>query len=105
VDDPKAMLNEAHRVLKSGAPLVIGFVDRASILGRHYLDHQAENVFYREARFYSALEVEALLSDTGFVSQIWARTLSKPLNEIQEVEPLCEGRGNGGFVLVTAARS
>ncbi len=28
VDDPKAMLTEARRVLKPGAPLVIGFVDR-----------------------------------------------------------------------------
>jgi len=104
VDDPKVMLNETHRVLKPGAPLVIGFVDRASMLGQHYLDHQAENVFYRESRFYSAAEVQALLSDTGFIDQIWGQTLSKPLKEIQEIEPLCEGRGNGGFVLVTAAR-
>jgi len=105
VDDPKAMLNEAYRVLKPGAPLVIGFVDRASMLGQHYLDHQAENVFYSEARFYSALEVEKLLSDTGFVDQAWGQTLSKPLNEIQEIEPLSEGRGHGGFVVVAAARS
>jgi hypothetical protein len=34
-----------------GLGLEIGFVDRASELGRHYLNHQAENVFYREARF------------------------------------------------------
>jgi ubiquinone/menaquinone biosynthesis C-methylase UbiE len=105
VDDPKAMLNEIHRVLKPGASLVIGFVDRASMLGQYYLNHQTENVFYREARFYSALEVDKLLSDTGFVDQTWGQTLSKPLKEIQEIEPLSEGHEHGGFVVVLAVRS
>lgn len=105
VDDPQKMLNEAHRVLKSRAPLVIGFVDRTSRLGQQYLAHQAESAFYREARFYSALEVERLLEDAGFVDLAWGQTLSKPLNEIQEIEPLSEGRGHGGFVVVKAVRS
>ena len=104
VDDPVVMLNEAHRVLKPGAPLVIGFVDRTSMLGQHYLAHQSENDFYSEARFYSSLEVEKLLNDTGFVNQSWGQTLSKPINEIQEIEPLRGGRGHGGFVVVTADR-
>ena len=105
VDDPKVLLNEAYRVLKSGAPLVIGFVDRTSMLGQQYLAHQGESVFYREARFYSALEVERLLGDTAFVDLVWGQTLSKPLNEIQEIEPLCEGHGHGGFVVVKAVKS
>jgi SAM-dependent methyltransferase len=104
VDDPKIMLNEAHRVLKSGAPLVIGFVDRVSRLGKQYQAHRAESVFYREAQFYSASEVDRLLGDTGFVDLIWGQTLSKPLSEIQEIEPLCDGHGHGGFVVVKAVR-
>jgi SAM-dependent methyltransferase len=91
VDNPKAMLAEAHRVLKPGAPLVIGFIDRTSSLGHNYLVHQAENVFYREATFYSASEVEALLSGLGFTDQTWGQTLSKPLNEMQDIEPFREG--------------
>jgi SAM-dependent methyltransferase len=105
VDNPKTMLNEAHRVLKSKAPLVIGFVDRESVLGQQYLAHQAESVFYREALFYSALEVERLLGDTGFVDLVWGQTLSKPLKEIHEIEALWDGHGNGGFVVVRAVRS
>jgi ubiquinone/menaquinone biosynthesis C-methylase UbiE len=105
VDDPKAMLNEAHRVLKPGAPIVIGFIDRTSTLGQYYLDHQAENVFYSEATFYSALKVEKLLRNTGFANQIWAQTLSKPLDEIQEIEPSHAGRGQGAFVVVRAIRA
>ena len=105
VDDPKGMLNEAYRVLKPGAPIVIGFIDRTSTLGQYYVDHQAENVFYSEATFYSALEVEKLLRNTGFANQIWGQTLSKPLDEIQEIEPSSAGRGQGAFVVVRAIRA
>jgi SAM-dependent methyltransferase len=105
VDDPRAMLNEAHRVLKPGAPLVIGFVNRTSMLGQYYLGHQAENVFYREAKFYSALEVETLLNKAGFFDQTWGQTLSIPLTQIQEIEPLREGCEDGGFVVIFAAKS
>jgi SAM-dependent methyltransferase len=105
VDDPQKMLNEAHRVLKSEAPLVIGFVDRASALGQQYLSHQDESVFYREARFYSALEVKRLLGNAGFGDLVCGQTLSKPLNEIEEIEPLCDGHGLGGFVVVKAVKS
>ncbi len=104
VEDANAMLTEAHRVLKTGAPIVIGFIDRTSNLGQHYLAHQDENVFYREATFYSAPEVEKLLNDTGFADQTWGQTLSKPLTEIQEIEPFHAGRGQGAFVVVKATR-
>jgi ubiquinone/menaquinone biosynthesis C-methylase UbiE len=36
VDDARAMLSEACRVLKPEGALVLGFIDRTSRLGRHY---------------------------------------------------------------------
>ena len=105
VDDTASMLSEAHRVLKPGGELVIGFIDRASDLGQHYHAHQAENLFYREATFFSAEEVEQLLLDSGFTKLVWVQTLSKMLDEAQETEPLCDGRGQGAFVAVRASRS
>ena len=104
VDDATAMLTEAYRVLKPGGELVIGFIDRTSDLGQHYLTHQAENVFYREATFFSADEVEQLLRDTGFPEPVWVQTLSKPMEEIREIEPLRTGRGEGAFVVVKTCR-
>jgi len=98
------MLAEAYRILKPGGELVIGFIDRTSNLGQHYLAHQAENVFYREATFYSAAEVEQLLRETGFNELVWVQTLSKTLEEIREIEPLCSGYGQGAFVVVKANR-
>jgi SAM-dependent methyltransferase len=104
VTDAKRMLVEACRVLKPGALVVIGFVDRDSKLGRIYLDHQAENVFYREATFYSGSEVNNLLKDVGFDHLTWVQTLSTPLDQLQEIEALREGYGSGGFVVVSASR-
>jgi len=104
VDDAAAMLAEALRVLRPGGELVIGFIDRESGLGRHYLAHQAENVFYRGAKFYSADEVERLLRETGFGAPVWAQTLSRPLEEIREIEALRGDRGKGAFVVVKAGR-
>jgi ubiquinone/menaquinone biosynthesis C-methylase UbiE len=104
VDDVIAMLTEAYRVLKPGGELVIGFIDRTSEVGQHYLAHQAENVFYREATFYSAEEVQQLLRDTGYTAPVWVQTLSKTLEETDEIEPLRAGYGQGAFVAVKASR-
>lgn len=102
VDSPAEMLAEARRVLRPGGRLVIGFIDRESTLGQDYLAHQAESVFYREATFYSADEVERLLLETGFSIGEWAQTLARPLLETREIEAMQAGHGQCAFVVVTA---
>ena len=104
LDSPDEMLAEAHRVLKPDARLVIGFIDRESALGQDYLAHQFENVFYREATFYSAAEVEQLLATGGFAIEAWGQTLALPLAETLEIEPLRAGRGQCAFAVVAASR-
>jgi hypothetical protein len=83
---------------------VIGFVDRESGLGQDYLAHQFENMFYRQATFYSADEVARLLADGGFVIGGWRQTLALPLAETREIEPLRAGRGRCAFAVVAATR-
>jgi SAM-dependent methyltransferase len=104
VDSPRQMLAQAWRVLRPGGTLVIGFIDRASPIGRAYEAHRAQNVFYRDARFHAADEVEQLLQCAGFGIDHWAQTLTQPLDDIVDIETVRPGRGVGAFVVV-AARS
>jgi SAM-dependent methyltransferase len=105
VDDARAMVREIARVLRAEGKVIIGLIDRESPLGQDYVAHQAENVFYREATFYSAVEVEALLKETGFSDLVWAQTLSTPLSETREIEPIRAGTGRGAFLVVSAQTS
>lgn len=104
VDSAPRMLAEAHRVLKPRGILVIGFIDRDSSIGRNYLEHQSESVFYRGATFFSSDEVEALLREAGFQIHVWGQTLFHTLAETRDIEPVQSGRGAGAFVVVSGAK-
>jgi ubiquinone/menaquinone biosynthesis C-methylase UbiE len=104
VDDIHAMLAEARRVLKRRGSLIIGFIDRESRLGQRYVEHQAENLFYREATFYSAEQVSSLLTESGFDAEDWVQTLSQSPERMQEAETTRSGHGHGAFVVVRAKR-
>lgn len=104
VDDAQLMLEETNRVLKPQGTVTIGFIDRTSNLGQHYLKHKDESVFYREAVFFSASDVDRLLANTRFVTRTWLQTLSRPLLVTTEVEAPRPGSGEGAFVVVRATK-
>jgi SAM-dependent methyltransferase len=100
VADPGALLSEAARVLRPRGLIVVGLIDRESRLAREYLAHQAQDVLYRHAKFFTAAEVERLLHEAGFSGLSWVQTLHQPLPDIREVAPLRDGRGEGAFLVV-----
>ena len=105
VDDIEASFREAARILKAHGELIVGFVDRDSSLGKIYEEHKAENVFYREATFYSAKEVLNLLSKTGFEEAEAVQTVFGSLPEIRTVQRYKQGHGEGGFVVIRARKA
>lgn len=100
VDDIDRALLEAHRVLSSGGFLIIGFVDRNSTVGQTYLSSQNENVFYKEATFFSADELVKMMDRSGFEDLTLNQTIFKTLSETTEDEPLKPGYGEGSFVVI-----
>ncbi|RKZ77995.1 MAG: SAM-dependent methyltransferase [Gammaproteobacteria bacterium] len=102
VDDARAMLREAKRVLKPQGTLTIGFIDRDTRLGQRYLKHQADSLFYQEAKFFSNEDIKILLQETGFNNLTWVQTLFCLPEENNEIEPITSGYGHGAFVVVKA---
>ncbi len=100
LDDMELAFREIQRVLKPAGSFVIGFVDSNSRLGKEYVARKNENVFYRDATFYSVQQITQALELTGFGSFEFRQTLFKPLEELTEVEPVREGHGQGSFVVV-----
>ena len=100
VDDARTMLREAKRILKPQGTLTIGFIDRNSGLGQHYLKHQADIFSYQKAKFFSSEDIKTLLQETGFVDLTWVQTLFCLPEENNEIEPLMPGYGQGAFVVV-----
>ena len=104
LDDMDLAFREAHRVLKPVGAFVIGFVDRDSPLGQEYLKRKDRSAFYKEATFYSVSEIVEHLERAGFGGFEFRQTLFHPLAELEEVEPVKEGHGEGSFVVVRGVK-
>jgi SAM-dependent methyltransferase len=105
VDDIKKSFQEVERILINGGYFIIGFVDRASSLGRRYEKEKEANVFYREATFFSTEEVLSLLSECGFEEPEVIQTVFGELAEIRSIQDYKEGYGEGGFVVIQARKA
>jgi SAM-dependent methyltransferase len=104
LDDINASMNEACRILKPAGTFIIGFVDRESSLGLTYQRHQHENVFYKDANFFSVDEIVSFLIKAGFVEFNFKQTIFHSLNNITDVESVKDGYGEGAFVVIKALK-
>jgi ubiquinone/menaquinone biosynthesis C-methylase UbiE len=105
LDDTDKAFQEAYRVIKPGGVFVIGFVDAESPIGKLYQQYKDEDVFYREATFFSVQQVTDHMERAGFVNLRWSQTLFTPLDTLEEVEIPREGYGEGSFVVVAGEKS
>ncbi len=96
VDDINLSFREAGRVLKPGGYIIVGFVDRESELGRQYEENKENSKFYREATFFSTLEVLDFLEDAGFKNFESRQTILSGSYS----EEITSGSGEGAFVAV-----
>lgn len=104
LDSLDAALDEIHRVLKPGGWAIFGFVDKDSPLGKTYREHKEEDVFYKQASFRSAEELIYCLEEKGFQIEYVGQTIFGGLDEINEIQEMREGHGEGGFVVLKAGK-
>ena len=100
VDDALQCCKEAWRVLKKNGHLIIAIVDKTSFLGKQYVQIKEENVFYKDANFYSAHEIKDMMELTGFRSIDYRQTIFKIPSLIKTIEPVKNGHGEGAFVVI-----
>lgn len=104
VDDPRATARELFRVIEPGGRAIMGFVDHDSPLGRLYDEYKEQNVFYRDATFFSTDEITAQLEGAGFQLLSIRQTVFGALDEIDRVQGVLPGYGAGGFVVIEAVK-
>jgi len=92
---------EAYRILTEEGFLIVAFIDKNTPLGQIYEEKKASNVFYKNARFHSATEMEELLRIAHFEIVDRRQTVFNLDNKIQEIKP---DVGEGVFAIAKAMK-
>ena len=100
-DNVEKSLIEAHRVLKDGGNIIIGFVDGESSLGKKYSLKKENSRFYKDAEFYSVEDLTDFLRRSGFINYEYRQALfdEKFITDIFKT-----GYGEGSFVAIKAEK-
>ena len=104
VDDIYKSFHEVHRVLKDSGYFIVGYVDKNSVAGKFYLEQKNENVFYKDATFFGTGELYKILKDTGFKIYNTYQTVFGKIDEINKVQNVMVGYGQGSFVVIKARK-
>ena len=105
LETPQQALKEARRLLIAGGSIIIGMIDDDSFLGTLYESRKKESLFYKNANFYSVRQVLDWLEDLRFGSIRVCQTIFENPEEIRAVEPVKDGYGKGGFVVIDAEKA
>lgn len=100
LNDTNLAFQEVSRVSEPGGWLLIGFIDKNSLMGRLYQAIKHQNIFYRDAVFYSVAQLTGYIKDAGFINLTYSQTLFKPVQDMEGVEKPLKGYGQGSFVVI-----
>lgn len=101
--DRAVAFREAYRALMPDGSLVIGFIDRDSLLGQRYTAKKETgdiSGFYDRVRFLDPEEMADHLEDAGFSDLTFTQTLFSEPEGLRVAETPKPGYGRGSFVVV-----
>ncbi|OYT62434.1 SAM-dependent methyltransferase [Thermoplasmatales archaeon ex4484_30] len=104
LQDPMQALREAKRVLKSEGHIIIGMIDANSPHGRMYKLKKKKSRFYKNANFYPVNQVLKWLKNLGFGGIQVYQTIFRNIEEINDIQEVKEGYGEGLFVVISAQK-
>ncbi len=106
VDSPGRVLSEATRFLRDEGKVVLGLVLRESPWAQLYqIKKETGHRFYRYATFYSYIEVDMLLKQTGFSIDQVISTLFQNPGKVNHTEPPQQGFSqSAGFTVILASK-
>ena len=104
LDNLKSAFKEARRVLKRKGNLVVGMIDKDSLIGQYYQSRKKENGFYSNARFYTVDKVTELLKASGFKNIQYSQTLFGFLDDMTSNDDVKDGYGEGSFVVISCTK-
>jgi SAM-dependent methyltransferase len=97
---PLRSLKESYKILKSDGHIILAFIDKNTKLGRAYESQKASNKFYKKATFFSGQQVIEFLQKAGFVDIQSCQTIFSSPTEMVAPDPIRDGHGQGGFVVL-----
>ena len=98
VDNPVKAIKETHRILKNDGEIIIGIIDKNSILGQILEKNKEKSKFYKYAKFFSVEEIIELIEAGGFMITEIFQTLIDENNDV--IEQPIKGYGKGSFVVI-----
>jgi SAM-dependent methyltransferase len=105
VEDPGKVIWEAKRVLRDGGRLIVGIINRESPWGKLYQKKGVEgHPIYRHARFYSPIDVEAMLQTAELKVKAHSSTLYRQPGESYDESARSGFSAEAGFVCILAAK-
>lgn len=97
--------NEVYRILKTGGCILIGFIEKESVLGKQYEKKKNESKFYKDAHFHTTEEILQALINAGFNHFEFSQAVL-PGDIEPGAEPIVEkGQGKGSFIVLRGKKA
>ncbi len=103
INRPKELLHQVKRILKKKGNLVIGFIEKNSLLGIQY--QKKDSIFYKQANLFTVTQLTSLLSEFGFNNFCYRQTVFNELEDIKSKQPSSKGFEKGSFIVVSCVNS